>query len=78
MAINAIPPLRAIKEYCTSACKGGHRKQRQECDNFQCFLFDYRNGNNPHRQPKVMTEAQKQAARERLASARAKKPVTKK
>ena len=78
MAIKPLPVLKSIKEYCTSACKGGHRKQRQECDNFDCFLYDYRNGTNPYRQPKVLTAEQKKAAQERLAMARAKRPSAKK
>ena len=57
-------PLKAIKAKCIS-CLGSAQKAAA-CTTETCPLHPYRMGKNSTRPKRVMTEEQKQAARERI------------
>ncbi len=62
-------PLQAIKLYCTYGCKHGNHQARKDCNAFECFLTDYRNGTNPHLK-KTPSEEYKEVLRQRVKHAR--------
>ena len=61
-------PLRAIRQYCLE-CSCGSAYEVKNCVIHDCELYPFRLGNNPFRK-REMTDEQKQAAAERLKSAR--------
>lgn len=68
-------PLWCIRQYCIDCCCGSAYEVKN-CAIDNCVLYPFRMGNNPFRK-REMTEEQKQAAAERLKSARlAKKSLT--
>ena len=68
-------PLKAIRAKCLDCCCG-QSAEVKNCGIIRCPLHPFRMGNNPFRK-REMTEEQKQAAAERLKSARlAKKSLT--
>jgi len=62
-------PVKAIRKHCLD-CLGNSPTAVEECTNESCELYDFRFGKNPHRTKRVMTEEQREAAKQRLASAR--------
>ena len=68
-------PLKAIRQHCLDCCCGSAYEVKN-CVIHDCELYPFRLGNNPFC-TRSMTEEQKQAAAERLKSARmAKKSLT--
>lgn len=68
-------PLKAIREKCLDCCCG-QSAEVKNCSIIRCPLHPFRLGSNPFR-TRSMTDEQKQAAAERLKSARlAKKSLT--
>lgn len=61
-------PMKAIRQYCLQCCMESAHEVKA-CTAHDCILFPYRYGANPHSK-RVMTEEQKQAARDRMAKAR--------
>ena len=67
-------PLKAIKQFCLE-CSGDSSSEVKHCPVYRCPLYQYRFGKSGR--TRSMTEEQKQAAAERLKSARmAKKSLT--
>ena len=64
-------PLRAIRAKCID-CSGGSISEVRLCPCKRCPLWPFRNASNPFR-TRTMTDEQKEAARDRLAMARAAK-----
>jgi hypothetical protein len=62
-------PGKAIRLRCLD-CSGGSAKEVQLCWAKGCPLYPFRLGKNPYRQPRVLTDEQRQVAAERLAKAR--------
>ena len=62
-------PIKAIRAKCLDCCCGSSNEVKL-CPASDCPLYLYRFGHNPNYYPRVMSEEQKQAARERLASYR--------
>ena len=60
-------PLKAIRAYCLSCCKGSQQEVRL-CPATECVLHDFRMGRNPFRKSHPMSEEHKQ----KLMSAREK------
>lgn len=61
-------PIKAIRQCCLDCC-GGSSKEVEMCVS-DCALREFRFGKNPYRTPRVLTEEQKEVARERLEVAR--------
>lgn len=69
-------PMKAIRAKCLDCC-GGQYGEVKSCTCTDCPLYNFRLGKNPNRKKaRVMTEEQKQMAKERLAKARAAKKGT--
>ena len=66
-------PLRAIRMKCIDCC-GGQISEVRLCPCKQCVLWPYRMASNPFR-TRTMTDEQREAARDRLAMARAAKRI---
>lgn len=64
-------PLRAIRAKCID-CSGGSISEVRLCPCKHCPLWPFRNASNPFR-TRTMTDEQREAARDRLAMARAAK-----
>ena len=62
-------PAKAIREFCIECMGGrendGYLKHIKNCVSFDCALFDFRFGNNPHHKQKLTAE-QRNVRRERL------------
>ena len=68
---------KAIKAFCKK-CIGGSIQKVMECTNKdECELFAYRCGKNPFRTPRVFTDEQREAARDRMMNTRSKRGSTK-
>lgn len=65
-------PLKAIRQKCLD-CSGGSWHEVSLCWAETCPLYPFRFGKNPFRVKRVLTEEQKEAARERFRLAREKK-----
>ena len=61
-------PLKAIRQHCLD-CSNGSASEVKNCSIASCSLYEFRLGRNPFR-TRSMTDEQKQAAAERLKSAR--------
>lgn len=61
--------IRAIRKKCLD-CSCGSRDEVKKCELADCTLHAFRHGRNPNISGRVMTEEQKQAARERLQKIR--------
>ena len=66
-------PGKAIKEYCFRECCTSQRKEVELCTCHDCPLYNFRDGKNPYRTKRVMTEEQRIASIERLSKAREEK-----
>ena len=63
---------KAIKAKCMD-CSCYNSAEVKECPVKTCPLYAFRNGNNPYRKKRIMTDEQRQSAAERLMNARASK-----
>ena len=61
--------LKAIRAKCLDCCAYSPAEVR-ECGITNCALHPYRMGKNPFRKKRVLTDEQREALAERLASAR--------
>ena len=64
-------PLKAIKAFC-SDCIGSIRTGK-ECTHQPCPLFDFREGKNPRKQPKKLSEDRRRQMAENMAQVRSMK-----
>ena len=65
-------PVKAIREFCLN-CVGGSKAEVKACPSTGCALYPFRFGTNPYRAKRSMDDAQREAAKTRLAEARKKK-----
>lgn len=63
---------KAIKAKCLDCC-AFQRDEVKLCTSNSCPLWPFRNGKNPYKAKKVLTEEQKEANRARLKKARERK-----
>lgn len=63
-------PVKAIRAKCKWDCCAGSDKDVEECNCTKCFLWPFRLGKNPYRTPKVYTEEELEAKRERMRQIR--------
>ena len=66
-----LPPMKAIRAKCID-CSGGSSNEVKLCAIPDCPLYPYRLGRHPFRATRVLTDEQRAAVAERLATARAK------
>jgi hypothetical protein len=64
-------PLQAIKKYCRYDCKGNSPSKVRECEEVDCFLWDYRLGKNP-KYKRYLTKEEREEAGRRLKEGRVK------
>ena len=67
-------PIKAIRAKCLDCCCG-QRDEVKLCPAKDCPLWPFRMGKNPNRS-RNMTDEQREAAKERLAKARAAKKIS--
>lgn len=60
--------MKSVRAKCMQC--SGTSYEIKKCMCFSCALYPFRLGKNPYRQKRVMTDEQKQAAKERFAKAR--------
>jgi hypothetical protein len=60
----------AIRANCID-CAGGNTAEVRRCAMLTCPLWPFRMGTDPYREPRLMTEMQREAAAVRLAKVRA-------
>ncbi len=65
-------PIKAIRAKCLDCCCGNHAEVKV-CTAKDCPLFYFKSGRNPYRQPRELSEEQRQATAERFRKAREKK-----
>lgn len=65
--MDTISPLKRIRQYCLQ-CSGGSASEVKNCPIKTCWLYDVRFGKSGR--TRTMTDEQKQAAAERMKSAR--------
>ena len=61
-------PVKAIRKHCLE-CVGNSSKRVLECASQTCALFPFREGKNPFRAKRELTDEQKAAMGERLQKA---------
>lgn len=61
--------LEAVQAKCIDCC-GGERSEARKCVAIECTLWPFRMGTNPLSR-RILSDAQKTAARDRMAAARA-------
>ena len=66
-----LTPLRAIRAKCVD-CSAGSMKEVRECVMLDCPLYPYRLGKSPNRKPRILTEEEREALRQRMAKMREK------
>lgn len=64
-----ISPIKAIRLKCLE-CSNGSANEAKLCPVERCPLYPFRFGKNPNRQPRELTEEQKEAIALRLREAR--------
>ena len=64
-------PLKAIKAFCAECI--GSTQTGKECAHAPCPLFDFREGKNPRKQPKKLTEARRRQMAENMVRVRSMK-----
>ena len=64
-----ISPIKAIRLKCLE-CSNGSANEVKLCHIERCPLYKFRFGKNPNRQPRELTEEQKEAIALRLREAR--------
>lgn len=68
----ATSPIKAIRQKCLD-CSNGNSAEVKACPVERCPLYAFRFGKNPYRQPRKLTEEQKERAASRLSEARKRK-----
>lgn len=63
-------PMKAIRAKCLHDCCAGSAEEVKNCNCTKCFLWPFRLGKNPYRTPKVYTEEELEAKRERMRQIR--------
>lgn len=66
-----LTPLRAIRAKCID-CSAGSMKEVRECVMLDCSLYHYRLGKSPNRKPRILTDEEREALRQRMAKMREK------
>ena len=66
-----LTPLSAIRAKCID-CSAGSMKEVRECVMLDCPLYPYRLGKSPNRKPRILTEEEREALRQRMAKMREK------
>lgn len=66
-----LTPLRAIRAKCID-CSAGSMKEVRECVMLDCPLYNYRLGKSPNRKPRILTDEEREALRQRMAKMREK------
>lgn len=66
-----LTPLRAIRAKCVD-CSAGSMKEVRECVMLDCPLYPYRLGKSPNRKPRILTDEEREALRQRMAKMREK------
>ena len=66
-----LTPLRAIRAKCID-CSAGSMKEVRECVMLDCPLYPYRLGKSPNRKPRILTDDEREALRQRMAKMREK------
>ena len=66
-----LTPLRAIRAKCID-CSAGSMKEVRECVMLDCALYPYRLGKSPNRKPRILTDEEREALRQRMAKMREK------
>lgn len=62
-------PVKAIRDWCLS-CSGDSHENVKMCSSTDCPLYPFRQGKNPFRTPRKLTDEQRAAATANLVSAR--------
>ena len=66
-----LTPLRAIRAKCID-CSAWSMKEVRECVMLDCPLYPYRLGKSPNRKPRILTDEEREALRQRMAKMREK------
>ena len=66
-----LTPLRAIRTKCID-CSAGSMKEVRECVMLDCPLYPYRLGKSPNRKPRILTDEEREALRQRMVKMREK------
>ena len=66
-----LTPLSAIRAKCID-CSTGSMKEVRECVMLDCPLYPYRLGKSPNRKPRILTDEEREALRQRMAKMREK------
>ena len=66
-----LTPLSAIRAKCID-CSAGSMKEVRECVMLDCPLYPYRLGKSPNRKPRILTDEEREALRQRMAKMREK------
>ena len=66
-----LTPLRAIRAKCVN-CSAWSMKEVRECVMLDCPLYPYRLGKSPNRKPRILTDEEREALRQRMANMREK------
>lgn len=66
-----LTPLRSIRAKCID-CSAGSMKEVRECVMLDCPLYPYRLGKSPNRKPRILTDEEREALRQRMAKMREK------
>lgn len=66
-----LTPLRAIRAKCLD-CSAGSAKEVRECVMLDCPLYPYRLGKSLNRKPRILTDEEREALRQRMARMRQK------
>lgn len=66
-----LTPIRAIRTKCID-CSAGSMKEVRECVMLDCPLYPYRLGKSPNRKPRILTDEEREALRQRMAKMREK------
>lgn len=59
-------PVKAIRAKCLYDCCAGDLKEVDDCNNTKCFLYPFKNGKNPYRTPKTLSEERKKMLNQKL------------
>lgn len=62
--------LKAVKTYCLDSCCCGYRKEVDECEIKICELWNFRDGKNPFRKKREISEERKEEMIKNLKKAR--------
>lgn len=62
-------PVKAIRDWCLE-CSGGSHESVKMCSSTDCPLYPFRQGRNPYRTARKLTDEQRAAAAANLAHAR--------